>query len=104
MNISEFRQYARKWGKGKDPIKLLFPLDRLELLPANKKRKTHAVDHRSFMDSDGYWNIYPIAIDSFMFISFALIAKKSTFTETTKVIMKAPDVPIVSHKLKTTEF
>ena len=54
MNISEFRQYARKWGKGKDPIKLLFPLDRLELLPANKKRKTHAVDHRSFMDSDGY--------------------------------------------------
>lgn len=65
MTISEFRQYVKKWGKGQDPIKLLFPLDQLELLPANKKRKTHVVDHRSFMDSDGYWNIYPIAIDSF---------------------------------------
>ena len=65
MTIGEFRQYVKKWGKGQDPVKPLFPLDRLELLPAERKRKTHAVDHRSFIDSDGYWNIYPIAIDSF---------------------------------------
>lgn len=64
MNISEFRQYAKRWSKGKDPVKLLFPLDQLELLPADKKRKIFAVDHRSFVDSEGRWNIYPIAIDN----------------------------------------
>lgn len=65
MTISEFRQYAKKWSKGQDPVKLLFPLDRLRLLPANKKRKAHAVDYRSFLDSEGHWNIYPIAIDNY---------------------------------------
>lgn len=65
MNISEFKQYAKKWSKGKDPVKLLFPLEQLELLPADKKRKIFAVDHRSFVDSEGRWNIYPIAIDNY---------------------------------------
>lgn len=64
MNISEFMQYAKKHGQGKEPVKLLLPLNQLELLPADKKRKTHAVDHRSFVDAEGYWNIYPIAIDN----------------------------------------
>lgn len=65
MNISEFKQYAKKWSKGKDPVKLLFPLEQLELLPADKKRKIFAVDHRSFVDAEGYWNVYPIAIDNY---------------------------------------
>lgn len=104
MTIGEFRQYVKKWGKGQDPVKLLFPLDRLELLPADRKRKTHAVDHRSFIDSDGYWNIYPIAIDSFHVYIVCPYCQQIHIHGNDKGLMKAPDAPIVSHKLKTINF
>ena len=46
-----------------DPIKILYPLNQLELLPADKSRKTQAIDPRSFMEN-GYWKVYPIGLDS----------------------------------------
>lgn len=65
MTISEFRKYVRQWKHSKYPIEMLFPLERLELIPPEKFRKSLAVDPRSFVDSEGYWNVFPIAIDCY---------------------------------------
>lgn len=62
MTITQFKKYIRKWQHSKDPIEILYPLDKLELLPPEKKWKTHAIDPRSFME-DGFCQVYPIAID-----------------------------------------
>lgn len=59
MLIGEYKKsLKRKWN----PITPLYPLERLELLPADKTRKTHAVDSRSFM-RDGFWQVYPVGVD-----------------------------------------
>lgn len=63
LTISAFRKYIRERKRSKDKIVMLYPLDKLKLLSSNRKYKTHAVDPRSFVDADGYWNVYPIAID-----------------------------------------
>lgn len=63
MTIIEFKKYVREWKHSKDPIEMLVPLEKLELLPPEKKWKTHAVDFRTFVDAEGFWNVYPIAVD-----------------------------------------
>ena len=63
MTISAFRKYVREWKRTKDPVVILHSLDKLELLPPDRKCKILAVDPRSFVDAEGFWNVYPIAID-----------------------------------------
>lgn len=63
MTISAFRKYVREWKRTKDPVVILHSLDKLELLPPDRKRKILAVDPHSFVDAEGFWNVYPIAID-----------------------------------------
>jgi hypothetical protein len=63
LTISAFRKYVREWKRTKDPVVILHSLDKLELLPPDRKRKILAVDPRSFVDAEGFWNVYPIAID-----------------------------------------
>ncbi len=63
MTISAFRKYVREWKHTKDPVVMLHSLDKLELLPPDRRNKTLAIDPRSFVDAEGYWNVYPIAID-----------------------------------------
>lgn len=65
MTVGKFKKTVREWKRTKDPVKMLVPLDSLELLPADKTRKTHAIDRRSFVDGEGYWNVYPIALDRY---------------------------------------
>lgn len=60
MQLSEYKRLVRRRI---DPVKPLYQLEKLEQLPAEKVRKTHAIDHRSFVDSKGYWNVYPIGTD-----------------------------------------
>ena len=61
MRVYEFLRDAKDKH---DPIKILYPVDQLELLPADRKRKTYAVDSRSFVE-DGFWQVYPIGIDRY---------------------------------------
>lgn len=63
MTISAFRKYVREWKHTKDPVVMLHSLDKLKLLPPDRKHKILAVDPRSFVDAEGYWNVFPIAID-----------------------------------------
>lgn len=54
MTISAFRKYVREWKHTKDPVVMLHSLDKLELLPPDRKRKILAVDPRSFVDAEGF--------------------------------------------------
>ena len=51
MTISEFRQYVKKWGKGQDPIKLLFPLEQLEYAQRNFSDPTNGKIDQALKDA-----------------------------------------------------
>ena len=38
MTISAFRKYVREWKHTKDPVVMLHSLDKLELLPPDRKQ------------------------------------------------------------------
>ena len=59
MKVNE---YIRETKKRYSPMKIIYPVEQLQLFPVDKKRKTHAVDCRSF-EKGGIWYVYPIGID-----------------------------------------
>lgn len=61
MLVSEYKKCLKL---KRDPIIPLYSLECLKLLPADKRRKTHAADSRSFIQ-DGFWQVYPIGVDQY---------------------------------------